>query len=83
MAALNVDFSDAELEDLRAAAREHGMTLKAFVKASTTDAIARQRSLKRAATEFQRVFADPSLAEAIEAAGIDDGPVANTTGRAA
>ncbi|MER7666566.1 hypothetical protein [Streptomyces sp. NPDC096193] len=83
MAALNVDFSDAELEDLRDAARERGMTLKAFVKSSTTDAITHQRSLKTAATEFQRVFADPSLAEAIEAAGIDDGPTANTTGRAA
>lgn len=83
MAALNVDFSDAELDALRDAARERGMTLKAFVKSSTTDAIAHQRSLKKGAAEFQRVFADPSLAEAIEAAGIDDGPVANTTGRAA
>ncbi|MFG2452934.1 hypothetical protein ACGFSG_26505 [Streptomyces sp. NPDC048512] len=83
MAALNVDFSEAELDDLRDAAREQGMTLKAFVKSSTTDAIAHQRSLKKAATEFQRAFADPSLAEAIEAAGIDDGPMASKTGRAA
>ncbi|MGW3291385.1 hypothetical protein ACWDR3_42835 [Streptomyces sp. NPDC001002] len=83
MAALNVDFSDAELEDLRDAAREHGMTPTAFVKASTFDAIARQRSLKTAAEEFQRVFSDPALADAIEAAGIDDGPRASTTGRVA
>lgn len=83
MAALNVEFSDAELDDLRAAAREHGMTLKAFVRASTTDAIAHQRGLKEGAAEFQRVFADPALADAIAAAGIDDGPLPNTTGRAA
>ncbi|MFJ9250062.1 hypothetical protein [Streptomyces sp. NPDC101776] len=83
MAALNVEFSDSELVDLRAAAQDHGMTLKAFVRASTTDAIAHQRSLKEAAAEFQRVFADPGLADAIAAAGIDDGPVANTAGRAA
>ncbi|MEU1535677.1 hypothetical protein [Streptomyces fagopyri] len=83
MAALNVEFSDAELEDLRAAAQEHGMTLKAFVRASTTDAIAHQRMLKEAGAEFQRVFADPELAAAIEAAGIDDGPMAHTAGRVA
>ncbi|MGW3108352.1 hypothetical protein [Streptomyces sp. NPDC001100] len=81
MAALNVDFSDTELEDLRDAAREHGMTLNAFVKASTFGAIARQRSLKTAAAEFRRVFTDPALAEAIEAAGIDDDPMAGTQGR--
>ncbi|WP_028804815.1 hypothetical protein [Streptomyces sp. 142MFCol3.1] len=83
MGALNVEFSDAELEDLRAVAREHGMTLKAFVRASTADAIAHQRALKEAAAEFQRVFADPALGEAIVAAGIDDGPVPSTTGRVA
>ncbi|MEU7061996.1 hypothetical protein [Streptomyces sp. NPDC046197] len=83
MAALNVEFSDAELEDLRAVAREHGMPMKAFVKASTADAIAHHRALRSAAQEFQRVFADPALADAIAAAGIDDGPVAGTTGRAA
>jgi hypothetical protein len=83
MGALNVEFSDAELEDLRVVAREHGMTLKAFVRASTADAIAHQRALKEAAAEFRRVFADPDLADAIAAAGVDDGPAPATAGRAA
>ncbi|KOV52051.1 hypothetical protein ADL00_38465 [Streptomyces sp. AS58] len=83
MGALNVEFSDTELEALRAVASEQGMTLKAFVKASTADAIARQRALKAAAAEFQRVFNDPELADAIAAAGINDGPLTGTTGRAA
>ena len=83
MAALNVDFDDTELEALREAAREQGMTLKAFVKASTKDAIAHQRALRAGASKCRRVFADPALAEAIAAAGIDDGPVPSATDRAA
>jgi hypothetical protein len=83
MGALNVEFSDAELEDLRAIAREQGVPMKTFVKASTADAIAHHRALKDGAEVFQRVFADPALAEAIAAAGIDDGPVPNAAGRAA
>lgn len=83
MGALNAEFSDTELEELRAVAREHGMPMKAFVKASTADAIAHRRALKDAAAESQRVSADPALVEAIAATGIDDGPVTGTTGRAA
>lgn len=83
MAALNVEFSDAELADLRAIAQERGVPMKAFVRASTADAIAQHRALMEGAAVFQRVFNDPALAEAIAAAGIDDGPVNRATGRAA
>ncbi|MER6526138.1 hypothetical protein [Streptomyces sp. NPDC001508] len=83
MGALNVEFSDADLEDLREVARSRGMTLKAFVRESTRDAIAHQRALKAAADEFQRVFTDPALTDAIAAAGIDDGPASGAMGRAA
>jgi hypothetical protein len=83
MAALNVEFSDAELEDLRAIAKEHGVPMKTFVKDSTADAIAHHRALKEGAEVFRRVFADPALADAIAAAGIDDGPETSMAGRAA
>jgi hypothetical protein len=83
MAALNVEFSDAELEDLRAIAKEQGVPMKTFVRASTADAIAHHRALKDGAEVFQRVFADPALADAIAAAGINDGPDTGIAGRAA
>ncbi|MGW6056120.1 hypothetical protein [Streptomyces sp. NPDC055189] len=83
MAALNIDFDDAELEELRAIAREQGMPMKAFVKASTAGAIAHHRALKEGARVFQQYFADPALADAIAAAGIDDGPLPGPAGRAA
>lgn len=83
MAALNVEFSDAELEDLRAIAKEQGVPMKTFVRDSTADAIAHHRALKDGAEVFQRVFADPALADAIAAAGLDDGPEPGVTGRAA
>lgn len=83
MAALNVEFSDAELADLRAIAQEQNMPMKAFVRASTANAIAHHRALQEGAAVFQSVFSDPALADAIAAAGIDDGPVARTTDRAA
>ncbi|MGI5517706.1 hypothetical protein [Streptomyces sp. CA-106131] len=82
MAALNVEFSDAELEDLRAIAKEQGVPMKTFVRASTADAIAHHRALKDGAEVFQRVFADPALADAIAAAGIDDGPDTGMADRA-
>lgn len=83
MSALNVEFSDEELATLREIAREAGMPMKAFVRASTTDAIARHQALREGAEVFRRVFADPQLADAIEAAGLDDGPKSGTAGRAA
>lgn len=81
MAALNVEFPESELQDIREIAQERGMTMKAFVRASTADAIARHRALKEGGAEFQRVFNDPALAAAIAEAGLDDG--APGTGRAA
>ncbi|MGK5629478.1 hypothetical protein [Streptomyces sp. URMC 123] len=83
MPALNVEFPDSELQEIREIAQEQGMTMKAFVRASTADAIARHRGLKEGAEVFQRVFSDPALAAAIAEAGIDDGPGTGTAGRAA
>ncbi|MFD6415721.1 hypothetical protein [Streptomyces sp. NPDC060194] len=80
MSALNVDFADQELEEIREIARERGMTMKAFVRASAVEAITHHRALKDGAEAFRRVFNDPDLAAAIAEAGIDDGPA---TGRAA
>ena len=83
MSALNVEFSDEELEALREIAREAGVPMKEFVRASTADAIARHRALREGAEAFRRVFADPGLADAIAAAGLDDGPQPGTAGKAA
>ncbi|WP_052865241.1 hypothetical protein [Streptomyces niger] len=83
MSALNVDFPEQDLADLREIAQETGVPMKAFVRSATADAIALHRARKAAAQEFQRRFADPALAEAIAAAGIDDGPTAGPKGRAA
>lgn len=83
MSALNVEFSDDELAALREIARERGIPMKEFVRASTADAIARHRALRKGAEIFQAVFADQQLVNAIEAAGLDDGPKPNTAGRAA
>ncbi|SNT52190.1 hypothetical protein [Actinacidiphila glaucinigra] len=41
------------------------------------------KALRAAAAAFQQTFAEPALAAAIEAAGIDDGPARTSTGRAA
>lgn len=83
MAALNVDFPETELQEIREIASERGMTMKAFVRASTADAVAQHRALKEGTDVFRRVFDDSALADAIAEAGIDDGPAAGTTGRAA
>lgn len=83
MPALNVEFSDQELEDLRALAQERGTTMKAVVREATADKITQHRALREAAEVFQSAFSDPDLAAAITAAGIDDGPAVSTAGRAA
>lgn len=83
MAALNVDFPDTELQEIREIASERGMTMKAFVRASTADAVVRHRAMKEGADVFRRVFGDTALADAIADAGIDDGPGAGSAGRAA
>lgn len=82
MPALNVEFSDEELAELRAIAQERGVPMKAFVRASTGDAIAHHRALREGSEMFRSVFADPALADAIAAAGIEDGPVPGTASRA-
>ncbi|MFM9368649.1 hypothetical protein [Streptomyces sp. Da 82-17] len=83
MPALNVEFSDQELEELRALAQERGLTMKAVVREATADKITLHRALREAAGVFHTTFHDRALAEAIAAAGIDDGPARTTTGRAA
>ncbi|GAA2345888.1 hypothetical protein OKJ48_09760 [Streptomyces kunmingensis] len=83
MPALNVEFSEEELDELRELAREQGVTLKALVRASTADQIARHRALKEGSDTFARTFHDPALAEAIAAAGLDDGPTITSAGQAA
>ncbi|WP_327687286.1 hypothetical protein [Streptomyces sp. NBC_00467] len=83
MAALNVEFDDDELEAIRQAARDAGMTMKAFVRRSTAEVLEHSRALKEGAAELQRVFNDQGLADAITAAGIDDGPTPTAAGRAA
>lgn len=83
MPALNVEFSDAELAELRDIAREQGVPMKTFVRASTEDAIAHHRALRNGSEKFKSVFADPALADAIAAAGIEDGPTPGTASMAA
>lgn len=56
MPALNVEFSEAELAELRAIAAERGVTLKALVREATTTDLARHRALKEGAQVFRRFF---------------------------
>ncbi|WP_326594594.1 hypothetical protein [Streptomyces sp. NBC_01803] len=58
MPALNVEFSEAELEALRAIATERGVTLKALVREATTADIERHRALKEGADVFRRFFTE-------------------------
>ncbi|NGO80990.1 hypothetical protein G6045_35820 [Streptomyces sp. YC504] len=83
MPALNVDFSEEELAELRALAQDTGEPMKAIVRKATADTISRHRALREAAEVFQRTFHDPALADAISAAGIDDGPARRSAGQAA
>lgn len=83
MPALNVEFSDQELEELRTLAQERGTTMKAVVREATSDKITRHRALREGAAVFASAFHDRRLADAIAGGGIDDGPAPGTTGRAA
>ncbi|HEX5568500.1 MAG TPA: hypothetical protein VFY14_16510 [Streptomyces sp.] len=83
MSALNVDFSDQELQDLREIAKERGMTMKALVREATAADIARHRALKEAAEVFRRFFSDPATAQAFAEAFPADEPRASTPDRAA
>jgi hypothetical protein len=57
MAALNVPFSDDELADLRAIARERGTSMTALIKEATANDIANYRALKEGAAVFREHFA--------------------------
>ena len=78
MPALNVEFSDRELEDLRQIAKERGTSMKALVREAD---IARHRALQEGAEAFRRFFA--THADEFAAAFPDDEPPAKGEGRAA
>src|SRR5881409_3615781 len=48
MPALNVEFSERELEDLRQIAKERGTSMKALVREAAAADIARHRALRKA-----------------------------------
>ncbi|MEV0323097.1 hypothetical protein ACIBKX_33760 [Streptomyces sp. NPDC050658] len=81
MAALNVEFSDRELEDLRAIAKERGTSLKAVVRAAAAADIARHRALEEGAEVFRRYFA--ASRDEFAAAFPDDEPTPRGAGQAA
>lgn len=82
MPALNVPFSDDELEALRAIAGERGLTLKALVHEAAAADIERHRALKEGAEVFARFFHE--AAGEFAAAFPDDEPHTGTsTGSAA
>ncbi|GGO99025.1 hypothetical protein [Wenjunlia tyrosinilytica] len=81
MPALNIEFSDGELEDLRAIANQRGMTLKAVVREAAAADIARHRALQEGAEVFRRFFKDSAAAFA--EAFPDDEPGSTHRGRAA
>ncbi|MEH0548702.1 hypothetical protein QA802_38255 [Streptomyces sp. B21-105] len=81
MPALNVEFSDRELEDLRQIAKERGTSMKALVREAAAADIARHRALQEGAEEFRRFFA--SHADEFAAAFPDDERAATSVGRVA
>ncbi|GAA0920892.1 hypothetical protein GCM10009549_39800 [Streptomyces thermoalcalitolerans] len=56
MPALNVEFSDRELEDLRQIAKERGTSMKALVREAAAADIARHRALQEGAEAFRKFF---------------------------
>ncbi|MFJ8543953.1 hypothetical protein ACIRFH_18370 [Streptomyces sp. NPDC093586] len=82
MPALNVEFSDRELEDLRQIAKERGTSMKALVREAAAADIARHRALQEGAEAFRRFFT--AHADEFAAAFPDDEPPpARDEGRAA
>ncbi|SOD67010.1 hypothetical protein SAMN06297387_12832 [Streptomyces zhaozhouensis] len=81
MPALNVEFTETELEALRAIATERGVTLKALVREATTADIERHRALKEGADVFRRFFNQHE--EEFAAAFPDDEPQHDGRTRAA
>ncbi|MBV2357197.1 hypothetical protein KUM39_22945 [Streptomyces sp. J2-1] len=74
MPALNVEFSERELEDLRRIAKERGTSMKALVREAAAADIARHRALKEGAEAFRGFFT--AHAEEFAAAFPDDEPPA-------
>lgn len=72
MPALNVDFSEDELTELRSVAQERGVTLKALVRGAVAEDLAHHRALTSAASVF-RSFVDDNV-DAFAAAFPDDSP---------
>ncbi|MGC9377369.1 hypothetical protein [Streptomyces sp. MH13] len=72
MPALNVEFSDRELEDLRQIAKERGTSMKALVREAAAADIARHRALQEGAAAFRRFFS--AHADEFAAAFPDDEP---------
>ncbi|MCC5037208.1 hypothetical protein DMH02_029540 [Streptomyces sp. WAC 00631] len=72
MPALNIDFSDEELAELREAARERGVTLKALVREAVTDDLARRRAMSEAGQIFRSFVVDN--ADAFDEAFPEDAP---------
>lgn len=81
MSALNVEFSDRELEDLREIAKERGTTMKAIVREATAAGIARHRALQQGAEMFRSFFSDS--ADAFAEAFPDDEPRSESPSRVA
>jgi len=72
MPALNIDFSDEELAELRATAHERGVTLKGLVREAVTGDLDRHRALARM-TEVLDGFVRENAA-AFDEAFPDDAP---------
>ncbi|GGX91125.1 hypothetical protein [Streptomyces fructofermentans] len=81
MPALNVEFTERELEDLRRIAKERGTSMKALVREAAAAGIERHRALQEGAEVFRRFFA--AHAEEFATAFPDDEPPAEGEGRAA
>ncbi len=79
MPALNVEFSDRELEDLRRIAKERGISMKTLVRQAAAADIARHRALQEGAEAFRTFFT--AHADEFAAAFPDDEPSARGTGR--
>jgi hypothetical protein len=73
MPALNVEFSDRELDDLRQIAKERGTSMKALVREAAAADIARHRALQEGAEVFRRFFA-PHAEEFAAAFPEDESP---------
>lgn len=80
MPALNVEFSDRELEDLRQMAKERGTSMKALVREAAAADIVRHRALKEGAEAFRAFFT--AHADEFAAAFPDDERAAQAEGRA-